>query len=310
MKSLKRVNIETNSNTLLYTINDISPFRSGYLIRGKEKLLYFDSCGNYLCQIGKKGRGPGEYIELSSYYASNDTVCIYSRSIHSILKYSINNNKCEYAGTTHIPDTLSITQLIQNNLYPDRYFSFNTYYGIGGIIPCVSIYDSNFSPIASSSACIKDGGFGWPAPFGSNEYGVLFTDYMSYIVTKLTRDKIDETNRVDFSKDNIPEKYLEYTDVMETIRYMQDTTHISKQNPSRMFLSGNNLYVSMRNGLIGFYDTTKNSSKIYRIIDTDGSPMLYTTFSVHKGCIYIASAGSDNDVDNPPFYIIPLKYLI
>lgn len=309
VEQLEKVNLETNSNTLLYTINDITPFRSGYLIMGREKLLHFDSNGNYICQIGRKGRGPGEYLNLSSYYVHNDTVCIYCNNNHNIIKYTIESNECEYAGHTAIPDTLSISNLIQNRMYPDRYFSFNTYHGIGGIVPCVSIYDRNFRPIATSTARIKDGGFGWPAPFGSNESGILFTDYMSYTVTELDDKKIDESRKLDFGTDNIPQKYLEYTDVMEAIHYLQDSSYIDRQLPTRMFKYGETLYIGLRNGLIGTYGLRDRTSRIFRIVDREGAPMLYTTFSVHNGNIYIASAGSDNDIDNPPFYIIPVESL-
>ena len=310
ISQLERVDLKAGSDTLLlYSINDIQPFGSGYLIEDRDRLTYYSSDGNLICQIGQKGRGPGEYLRLASFYTKQDTICIFCNNTKSIFQYTVKDNKSSFIRQQAIPDTLSISALIQNSLYPDRYFAFNTYHGFGGTVPCVTVYDSNFAPIASSSACIKDGGMGWSSPFGSNSSGVLFTDFFSYTVTELDSGVVDESRKLDFGKNNVPENYLNYTDATDMMAFLKDSANISLQFPSKMYKDNNTLYISLRNSLIGTYDLKSGVSKVFRILDAEDNPVHFTAFNVCDGTLYIAAPEGDSNMENPPFYILPTESL-
>lgn len=59
--------------------------RVGYT---EQKLRVFDAKGNYLCQVGGTGRGPGEYLDISDFAVSPDGfIWIEDAQANRVLKY-------------------------------------------------------------------------------------------------------------------------------------------------------------------------------------------------------------------------------
>lgn len=54
LSDLKRVDFETSSASLLYLIDEVIPYRNGYLVKGREKVLYFNDNGDFLAEVGRK----------------------------------------------------------------------------------------------------------------------------------------------------------------------------------------------------------------------------------------------------------------
>ena len=155
-------------------------------LRDNIKDLILDDAGNvsklqletnYLASVGQKGRGPGEYIGISSYYVCDDTVSIYSNGSKSIQHYIFKDSVFTHTKTSYVPDTLMFTLIVTSDNFFDRYITHNTYHGIGGVVPSLSIYDRDFNHIASSTNTIPLGGRYYTSPFSINQYGVCFTDF-------------------------------------------------------------------------------------------------------------------------------------
>lgn len=206
--NVSKLQLETDADARLYSVQDIVNYRDGYLVRGREKICYFSKNGHYLASVGQKGRGPGEYIEISSYYVCDDTVSIYSNGSKSILHYIFKDSVFAHIGTSQIPDTLMFSLIVTSNLFPDRYVTHNTYHGIGGVVPSLSIYDREFNHIASSTNTIPLGGRYYTSPFSINQYGVCFTDFLNYTVFNLYNNRIDENAELYFKGCMIPRRYV------------------------------------------------------------------------------------------------------
>ncbi len=94
--------LKSNKDSVLFINDDISKnifvSKDKILIgdrnRVDSKLLVYDHKGNLLHQIGRKGRGPGEFLDLFLFTADTITneVIIYNRSDSKFIVYDINGN--------------------------------------------------------------------------------------------------------------------------------------------------------------------------------------------------------------------------
>ena len=62
--------LETSDSSLLYDIVSIDQVKDKYFIRSRNKILTFDTEGNYLYNISGIGQGNKEYVNLSSFFTS------------------------------------------------------------------------------------------------------------------------------------------------------------------------------------------------------------------------------------------------
>lgn len=301
------IKLETSQNSMIYDIGDIIPYHEGYVVVGKEKALYFRSDGTFVCRIGDKGRGEGEYLSLSSCYVYQDTIHIFSSQNKAILKYTLRDGRCEYSGKVKTPDTLSLRKIVQNDLYPNRYYCLNTYHGTGGVVPSLCIYDTDFHKVASSSSFIKDGGMSYQYPFSSTKDGLFFTDFLSYTITELQYDSIDESRTFNFMKNNYPEECTDYTDVHDAMHRINKLDAWNKTIVTHTVKAGNYLFVGLSSGRMARYDTLTGKSSVVRFMKSTSEPMMYPAFLIEDGTLLLASSASDETLDNPPVYKIPLE---
>lgn len=297
--------LETTDESLVYSVGDIIPFHGGYLIPGREKVLYFLKDGSYVARVGQKGRGPGEYLDVSSCYVYQDTVHIYSFSGKDIHKYVLKEGDFLSSGDVKIPDTLSFSRVLQSDLYPDRYFVVNTYRGIGGVVPNVSILDMNFKRLCSSVSCVKDGGMQWNYPFSSTADGVYFSEYVTYTLTELKSDAIDETRRFDFGLNNYPDKYVNYTNSLEAIEYFKTQDAWNKTFVTIIKRYGDSLYIMLSSGRLAKYNLINGKSEVVRFMKNSAEYFPMSTFLIEDDYVIIPSEVPE-DMSNPSLYRIPL----
>lgn len=88
--SIKVIKLETNANSLIGNIRKIE-FQNNkfYVLDRSETLFIFDETGNYLNKLNKKGKGPGEYLEMRDFFVDKvGTIKILS--YRNVLSYDSN----------------------------------------------------------------------------------------------------------------------------------------------------------------------------------------------------------------------------
>lgn len=305
----ERIDLETTEKSLVYSINEIIPFHDGYIVPGRETVMLFSGDGTFLSNIGRKGRGPGEYLSLSSCYVYRDTVMIYSGTDKSISKYVFNDKESVFtsAGKISLPDSLAIHKLKQTDMYPDRYFALNSYHGVGDVTPSLSIFDEDFNRLVSSEIRIKMGGNAWNAPFGITDDALLFTDFANYSIVQLTSDRIDESRWLDFGENTYPDQYLHYDDPTATFNFLMNDDQMNLSLPTRIESDNGCLYIGLFKGRMAKYDMESEESQVIRFMLDDSTPLEYSTFHVHNGHILLGGEFSQDNITNPPVYKIPLN---
>ena len=98
-QSVRYVALETDSDMLIddQSICGLYVLEDGILLADKNQCSYFDPAGKFVRQIGRKGRGPGEYSSINQmkYDKTNAAVYISDRSKRGILKYDLAGNYLE-----------------------------------------------------------------------------------------------------------------------------------------------------------------------------------------------------------------------
>lgn len=308
--NVSKLQLETDADARLYSVQDIVNYRDGYLVRGREKICYFSKNGHYLASVGQKGRGPGEYIEISSYYVCDDTVSIYSNGSKSILHYIFKDSVFAHIGTSQIPDTLMFSLIVTSNLFPDRYVTHNTYHGIGGVVPSLSIYDREFNHIASSTNTIPLGGRYYTSPFSINQYGVCFTDFLNYTIFNLYNNRIDENAELYFKGCMIPRRYVSVEEKYKFLSTFPDGIAI----PTFVLCYKEYFVVKVsyeRIPLILLLDKSSGEYIVFRTLDEDGTQLIVTSLSVvDDNKLALSVLPDENTLDNPSIYLVNIGHLI
>jgi hypothetical protein len=85
--SIEVIKLETNVNSLIGGIRKVV-FQNNrfYILDGSQVLYLFNEIGNYLNKLDKRGKGPGEYLEIRDFFVDKDG-SIKVLSYNTILKY-------------------------------------------------------------------------------------------------------------------------------------------------------------------------------------------------------------------------------
>jgi len=173
--------LETNSKSLLGGIIKIQLTDEFIFISGRDKLLLFSKKGKFVRQIGKKGKGPGEYLRILDFVVTQDTVYITSTGKRSLLIYNVNGDFLKEQSTP--------LQLAHFNVTPED--KIVTYDRINGTL----IYFTKQLNVADTvtveyNVSNKRAMYGWwdnwDAFFQEGVHRLLFTNYMSDTIWNIT----------------------------------------------------------------------------------------------------------------------------
>ena len=82
--------LETKGNSLLCEVSKVKVAGGKLFVFDEVKgtVSAFSESGDFINQIGKKGKGPGEFLTCSDYFIDNYNVIVYDSSLGKLLTYS------------------------------------------------------------------------------------------------------------------------------------------------------------------------------------------------------------------------------
>jgi hypothetical protein len=101
--------LETTKESLIQFIDQIWMNDSVILINGGGSLLMFLQNGKFIRQIGKNGRGPGEYLSILHFDVIRDTIYISTTGRRSLLRYTFEGAFCDEIKFNYTPAYFSST---------------------------------------------------------------------------------------------------------------------------------------------------------------------------------------------------------
>jgi hypothetical protein len=287
IESIFYIPLETNNDIIVDKIASIKFYKNNFFINDYHGLYKFDTNGKFVCKIGSKGRGPGQYRNAGNFFFQSDTIFI--SSVQGTLAYDINTG-----------DFLNSFQLNQrnNSVYTEtsgsNFVVFNylnnmlEFYNRKGQLIDTVYYSRDSKPILDRA-------------IGYSHYNIFFGTENSLNITTFCNDTIFEIDEncfltpkyvVNLGKYKIPEK-IRPDRVSWEIFVRESTSYLRKvpvETKNYLFIQlgfwGEVFNVSMpsypdkKSGLIGLavYDKSKNRvSLISR--DDEKLPCFYPNFT-------------------------------
>ena len=94
LADLEKTVLEYSEESIIGYATDVVLAPHGYILKSNSgnavRLMYFDSEGQYICDISHQGRGPGEFLDVSSIFMTGDTLTVASfYNKEKLLRYLI-----------------------------------------------------------------------------------------------------------------------------------------------------------------------------------------------------------------------------
>ena len=90
--SMAFVPLETKNNELINNITKVQYYNNNFYIldRANKSIFVFNSIGSFLKKLQRRGKGPGEYMQLEDFEVNNNGIFLldYPNKIFLILNYS------------------------------------------------------------------------------------------------------------------------------------------------------------------------------------------------------------------------------
>lgn len=183
----KEIELEFSDSSIIRSIDELRMYdNTHYLIRSRSDLLHFDTNGKFKNQIGRKGNGPMEFTNFSSFFVKNDTVHIYDFMGKRIIKYDWDGN---YFKAVSLKDTYP--DITPNYIYPitnNQFISKNTFGGDQCQIPSYSILDENFKITSNIADRYLKNGITFSNNFFADENTILFWEIFNDTVFSVSND--------------------------------------------------------------------------------------------------------------------------
>jgi hypothetical protein len=116
--TIEFIPLETKDECLIGRIRKID-FNNDYIFIGQGSAIFqFSIDGNFIQQVGQRGRGPGEYMQMRDMVLVNDTLFVNGR--HKVLRF---NGKGELMSEISIPLSIYFGKI------KNYYVNYNADYG-------------------------------------------------------------------------------------------------------------------------------------------------------------------------------------
>ncbi len=108
LEVVKLIPLETSKESLIGEINNVVQFRENIYVFDllSQKLLWFNSDGKFLGQIGQRGKGPGEYIEMHDFQVDTLKELIYLSDFRKIHIFSLKGKWIKSVNTEFMASAL------------------------------------------------------------------------------------------------------------------------------------------------------------------------------------------------------------
>lgn len=280
LADLEKTVLEYSEESIIGYATDVVLAPHGYILKSNSgnavRLMYFDSEGQYICDISHQGRGPGEFLDVSSMFMTGDTLTVASfYNKEKLLRYLITPEGYEpLAGIPIKQLNWSISNIFSTPDIPDRYFVKNTWNGTPGwTTPLFTIYDKDWNLVDTCRTKHPEGGFASPYPISRAGDRIYLNQAYSDTIYVAYKDRIDPALIIDFGRSDYPAD-IKY-DVMKRFEFTKEhpDAHYLIHNGSLITEDKAYLYLSSGHGpYFLVYDMNDGSSTFYRIMDEDGDP--------------------------------------
>lgn len=205
-----------------------------YFVRDEKGLFSFDKSGHPVCKYGNRGKGRGEYVNLSCFYLSEEgNVCIVDDYKQSIIEYSADGrflserksdgNIFSYVGrVASIPKEKALfCSFMINPANDDFYATVGQTFQKDAV--CKSAFSSNHTSeiYGHHPFSIYDGKIKYVKPYDNSIYtygqdSKVSIDIPENMVVSLSEGEKKDYTYLHLLNDAIKDRFVGFTDIFET----------------------------------------------------------------------------------------------
>lgn len=243
----KVVPLETNANSLIKQIKKVEVFDGRIVVYdGKLDLInIYNESGKYLANINRKGKGPGEYIELNNFAINKVDSCleICNGPKQSIQQYDFNGN---YLGSKKLSGY--VNDLFAVNDSGDYCFYFENqlhhidstdllYYGNDNLESSVLLKSR---PIDFSRFTTQEN------PITSNRDDFYLVRQYDPLIYKVRNGEIEPNYKLEFGENSYSYRNIEMFDQYDIIKRLEFFENLGlPMNIDKLYVSDSHIHVRL-----------------------------------------------------------------
>ncbi|MGM0642015.1 MAG: 6-bladed beta-propeller [Thermotogota bacterium] len=274
-KDVSYIKLETNENVLVNKINNIKLTKDFIFISDLDNVYQFSKTGDYIRKIGRKGRGPGEYVHIASLEIneSREEIYVHCSTRKKLFVYNFRGKFChqfnlpEMNELAFVRDSLFLAHV--NVLVGNEEHIFYLTNPSSDTIPVV---ENHFNWERKSDRVM--GIFGYNSPYYRFQQNLYFKDTYNDTIYKFDTDSVSHTPvyYIDLGKYDMPDKKrLSYTvDSDKFKKYCDDyyQVNVRESNDYLWIQYYTYNFFTQSEPAYGLYN--KNREKGYTIVDSEG----------------------------------------
>lgn len=198
--------LETNPKSFIRRITQVQLTDKYIFINGFDRILLFSKDGKFMRQIGRKGKGPGEYASIFGFAVNRDTVFITSTGKRSVIKYTVNGDFVEEQPTT--------SQLVHFTVSPNNSIAWYNFPGGKLVFFDAKLQKADTITVDYNVAKERSMYLWWDdfdTYFQEGDHRLLFSNYMSDTIWDVSNGKKEIGYILNLGSQLLPENYrVEY----------------------------------------------------------------------------------------------------
>ena len=276
----QKIELELADNSFLADIHSIFFINNKLFVYGRGKVLAFDENGKFLFQVGDKGRGPGEYLNISSCFVNDSYINIYDDNNRKILKYNENGNFVK-ENKIDVKETYPSVHKIFPLSKKEGYIAKNGYMGGDGAekYPTYSYYNKEFKWVNDVKDHFRDNSMTYPTFSFCYQEEILTWEFFIDVIYSIKGNTIFPKYIIDFGRYSLPDEIKR--DIHDNDKLMNVVMWTNRpENKDRIasivqyvFENDQYLYFTFlfRGGpCIARYDKKGEIADVFRVINTKG----------------------------------------
>lgn len=316
LEDYSKIELEFSKSSIVGSVSAVFAYGDKWLIQTTRRLLCFERDGNYLCDIGRYGRGPGEHLDIQSVYVVGDTIAILSSS-RKIDMYVNSGNSFRFIESKELPANIPrpVALLYADTEFPDYVYAQNLYNGTPGVTtPVLTLYDKAWNIVDTSLAVLPSGGWRISSPFTSSGDAVYHSTLASDTIHMIKGGRITPRFSFDWGESAFPQEARgSYSRILPYIienpkdfRILHVRSYISEDGGFIFSL----LHAAGKSILLR-YDLRADKPELYAFKHADGTPaVIQYIFSSSQNIVNVVVSPPDSKEDaNPSIYKIVLNKL-
>lgn len=298
--NVEYIHLETTEQSLVGVVSKLEIANNGDLIvldKTKGSVIRFNDRGKYLCHIGRRGNGHGEYITASdiAYERYNNSVIVLDESAGKLLSYDING---KYLSSFQLGYSPSAFTVLDNNhmcLYMNHFdnlenrligYNFKIINRKGKLVSEFMEYDETMEPFHPNSENVfftMDSKNCFRQPYSSLIYSV---DNIDKETPNITPELY-----IDFGEKKIPQSWyrLDFVEMRHKLSETRDIMYLRS-----VYKNNNCLYLNL----------VKNKNLCLYIIDLKDRSLDKFGFYAHNDMYgFVSSVSLSTMKDNKCFFV-------